>query len=80
MGYTLEFRELIEFAIGEERKAQRLYGRMVKKAKDPFGRAILEGLRQEELSHEERLQTLLRSVDVSAPRPKKAPKARTTRD
>ena len=80
MGYTMEFRELIEFAIGEERKAQRLYGKMARKAKDPFGKAILEGLREEELSHEEKLKNLLRTVDLSAPKVRNVPKALTVRD
>jgi rubrerythrin len=74
----MEFRELIEFAIGEERKAQQLYGRMARKIKDPFGKAILEGLREEEISHEEKLRSLLRSVDLSAPKPRKASPAKTS--
>ena len=62
MGDLVEFRKLILFAIEEERKAQRLYKRMGSKIKDPFGRAILEGLYEEEVGHEERLKSLLDSI------------------
>ncbi len=39
------FRNLIEFAIEEEKRAQAMYGRMAQSAEDPFVKSILEGLR-----------------------------------
>jgi rubrerythrin len=62
MDTTKEFTRLIEFAIGEEQKAQKLYRDMALKARDSYGRAILEGLYEQELAHEEKLRALLSSV------------------
>ncbi|MEW6444193.1 MAG: hypothetical protein AB1640_24885 [bacterium] len=56
------FEGLIEFAIDQEKKAQELYGKMLEVTKDPFARAILEGLREQEILHEEKLKSLLDSI------------------
>lgn len=56
------FRNLIEFAIEEEKRAQALYGRMAQRAEDPFVKSILEGLREQETEHEKKLLALLSSI------------------
>ena len=58
-----EFRELITMAIKEEKKAQKLYREMADKVNDPFQKAILEGLYEQEVSHEEKLRSLLSSIE-----------------
>lgn len=63
METTGEFRRLIEFAIQEERKAQDLYKRMASKTRDPFAKAILEGLHEQEVNHEDKLKSLLETVN-----------------
>ena len=63
MGATEDFRGLIEFAIREEQKAQRLYQDLAEKAQDEYAKAILEGLREQEMQHETKLQSLLASVE-----------------
>ncbi len=65
MQTTGEFRRLIELAIQEEKKAQELYKRMASNVKDPFAKAILEGLHEQEIAHEEKLRSLLESVNPS---------------
>lgn len=56
------FRNLIEFAIEEEKRAQAMYGRMAQSAEDPFVKSILEGLREQETEHEKKLLALLSSI------------------
>ena len=63
MGASDDFRGLIEFAIGEEQKAQSLYKDLAAKAKDGYAKAILEGLHEQEVQHEERLKALLASIE-----------------
>ena len=63
MGATEDFRGLIEFAISEEQKAQRLYRDLAKKAMDSYVKSILEGLHEQEVQHEERLRSLLASIE-----------------
>lgn len=63
MGATEDFRGLIEFAISEEQKAQRLYQDLAEKAGDGYAKAILEGLHEQEVQHEERLKSLLASIE-----------------
>jgi rubrerythrin len=63
MGASKDFRGLIEFAISEEQKAQRLYKDLAAKAGDAYAKAILEGLHEQEVSHEERLKALLASIE-----------------
>jgi len=62
MGSTEQFRGLIEMAIREEKNAQRLYRDLAAKAKDGYAKAILEGLHEQEVLHEEKLKALLASV------------------
>ena len=62
MDTTEEFSRLIEFAIGEEQKAQELYRSMASKAGDTYAQAILEGLYEQEVVHEEKLRALLASI------------------
>ena len=62
MGATEDFRGLIEFAIREERKAQNLYKDLAAKVDDPYPKAILEGLHEQEVLHEEKLRDLLASI------------------
>ncbi len=57
-----EFQKLVEFAIKEEKKAQDLYKGLAGKTKDPFVKAVLLGLQEEELGHEEKLTNLLDSL------------------
>lgn len=57
------FQNLIRFAIEEEKKAQELYQRIAVRAEDPYVRAILEGLHEQEVLHEEKLKSLLASVE-----------------
>ena len=57
-----EFEKLVQLAIREEKKAQDLYQNMASKTNDPFVKAILEGLHEEEVSHEEKLNNLLNSL------------------
>ncbi len=63
MGTSEDFRGLIELAIREEQKAQGLYRDMASKAKDVYAKAILEGLHEQEVLHEEKLRSLLASID-----------------
>ena len=63
MGTTEDFRGLIEFAISEEQKAQRLYRDLAAKAGDGYVKAILEGLHEQEVEHEEKLRSLLASIE-----------------
>ena len=60
---TSEFKTLIDLAIGEEKKAQKLYKDLAAKADDPYVRAILEGLYEQEVSHEQKLRSLLTSIE-----------------
>ena len=62
MGAIDEFRGLIEFAIREEQKAQRMYEDLAAKAQDDYARAILEGLHEQEVQHENKLRSLLASI------------------
>jgi rubrerythrin len=62
MGATEDFRGLIEFAIREERKAQNLYKDLAEKVQDSYAKAILEGLHEQEVLHEEKLRDLLASI------------------
>jgi rubrerythrin len=62
MGATEDFRGLIEFAIREERKAQNLYKDLAEKVQDTYAKAILEGLHEQEVLHEEKLRGLLASI------------------
>ena len=63
MGSSDDFRGLIQFAIGEEQKAQRLYKDLAAKTGDAYAKAILEGLHEQEVKHEEKLKTLLASIE-----------------
>lgn len=45
------FHDVIQFAIQREEEAARTYGRLLKMAKDPSARRLLEDLRQEERNH-----------------------------
>ena len=63
MSASEDFRGLIEFAIREEQKAQRLYKDLAAKAGDTYAKAILEGLHEQEVKHEEKLQSLLASIE-----------------
>lgn len=63
MGASKDFRGLIQFAIGEEQKAQKLYKDLAAKAGDDYAKAILEGLHEQEVKHEERLKALLASIE-----------------
>ena len=63
MGASSDFRGLIEFAIGEEQNAQRLYKDLAAKAVDAYAKAILEGLHEQEVKHEEKLKSLLASIE-----------------
>ncbi len=65
MSATEDFRGLIQFAISEEQKAQQMYKDLAEKAGDDYAKAILEGLREQEVKHEERLKALLASIDPS---------------
>jgi len=57
-----EFEKLVQVAIKEERKAQELYRNMAEKTQDPFVKAVLQGLHEEEVSHERKLNRLLNSL------------------
>ena len=74
MSTTEEFRKLIDFAIREEQKAQQTFKTMAGKARDPFVKAILKALYDEECSHEEKLQNLLATVDLAPSKPRKVEK------
>ena len=63
MSAAEDFRGLIEFAISEEQKAQRMYKDLAAKARDAYGKAILEGLLEQEVVHEEKLRALLASIE-----------------
>jgi rubrerythrin len=63
MSATKDFRGLIQFAICEEQKAQQMYKDLAAKAGDDYAKAILEGLQEQEVQHEEKLKTLLASID-----------------
>jgi len=76
MSATADFRKLIEFAILEEKQAQKIYRSLAAKARDPFAKAILLGLQEEECGHEEKLKSLLATVDPAHPRPKPKKSAR----
>ncbi len=65
MGSGTDFQRLIEFAIKEEQKAQELYKRMSSKTDDPYARAILDGLHEQETAHEEKLRSLLDTINPS---------------
>lgn len=65
MGSRTDFKRLIEFAIKEEQKAQELYKTMSSKTKDPFAKAILDGLHEQETAHEEKLKSLLGTIHPS---------------
>ena len=62
MGASDDFRGLIEFAIKEEQKAQLLYKDLAEKVEDAYAKAILEGLHEQEVHHEEKLRGLLASI------------------
>ena len=66
METTKEFKKLIKMAIREEKKAQELYKGLARKTDDPFAKAILEGLYEQELDHEKKLESLLESIMPSA--------------
>ena len=57
------FQKLIKLAIEEEKKAQELYKSMAGSTEDPYVRAVLEGLRQQEVLHEDKLKSLLASME-----------------
>jgi len=63
MGATEDFRGLIQFAIREEQKAQQIYKDLAAKTGDAYTRAILEGLHEQEIHHEEKLRSILASLD-----------------
>ena len=63
MGATKDFHGLIEFAISEEQKAQRMYKDLAAEAGDAYTKAILEGLHEQEVHHEEKLKSLLASIE-----------------
>ncbi len=65
MKTTKDFNEIINLAIGEEKKAQKLYKDLADSTNDPFKKAILEGLYEQEILHEEKLRSLLSSIDPS---------------
>ncbi len=65
MSTAKDFRGLIQFAICEEKKAQEMYRELAEQAGDDYAKAILEGLREQEFKHEEKLQALLDSIDPS---------------
>jgi len=62
MGATEDFRGLIELAIREEQKAQRFYQDLAAKVEDSYAKAILEGLHEQEVLHEDKLRDLLASI------------------
>ena len=62
MSTTEDFRGLIQFAICEEQKAQRMYKDLAAEAGDDYAKAILEGLHEQEVHHEEKLKALLDSI------------------
>jgi rubrerythrin len=62
MGDTKNFHGLIEFAISEEQKAQRMYKDLAAEAGDDYAKAILEGLHEQEVHHENKLKALLASI------------------
>ncbi len=63
MKTTQEFNELITLAISEEKKAQKLYKDLAATTDDLFKKSILEGLYEQEVLHEEKLRSLLSSID-----------------
>ena len=63
MGATKDFHGLIEFAISEERKAQQMYKNLAAEAGDDYAKAILEGLHEQEVHHEEKLRSILASIE-----------------
>jgi len=63
MSATKDFRGLIQFAICEEQKAQQMYKDLAAKTGDAFTKAILEGLHEQEVHHEEKLKSILASVE-----------------
>jgi len=63
MGATKNFHGLIEFAISEEQKAQRMYKDLAAEAGDDYAKAILEGLHEQEVHHENKLKALLASIE-----------------
>jgi rubrerythrin len=62
MGDSQDFRSLIEFAIREEQKAQRIYEDLRTKTEEAYAKAILEGLREQEVQHEKKLRSILASI------------------
>ena len=63
MSATEDFRGLIQFAICEEQKAQQIYKDLAAKTGDAYTKAILEGLQEQELHHEEKLRSILASIE-----------------
>jgi len=63
MGASEDFRSLIQFAICEEQKAQQMYKDLAAKVGDAYAKAILEGLHEQEVKHEEKLKSLLASIE-----------------
>ena len=63
MGSAEDFRTLIEFAIREEQKAQRVYEDLAARAGDSYTKSILEGLHEQEVQHETKLRSLLASIE-----------------
>ena len=63
MSATEDFRGLIQFAICEEQKAQQLYKDLAAKTRDAYTKAILEGLQEQEILHEEKLRSILASIE-----------------
>jgi rubrerythrin len=63
MSATEDFRGLIRFAICEEQKAQQMYKDLAAKTGDAYTKAILEGLHEQEVKHEEKLKSLLASIE-----------------
>lgn len=63
MGATEDFRGLIEFAIREEQRAQRIYEDLAAKTDNSYAKAILEGLHEQETEHEKKLRALLASIE-----------------
>ncbi len=63
MGSGDDFRVLIQFAIREEQKAQRTYADLAARAGDSYTKSILEGLHEQEVQHEKKLEALLASIE-----------------
>jgi rubrerythrin len=63
MSTTEDFRGLIQFAISEEQKAQKMYKDLAANTGDAYTKAILEGLHEQEVHHEEKLRSILASIE-----------------